>query len=222
MTFWQRALRHCTLLLLAIAAASTFGAVILDRIAVIVGQHVIKISDIQRDLHVTEFLNREPVNVSSKAKRQSAERLIDQEVIRQELITGQYRRPPESETSALEKQLIQDRYEGSEARLRRDLARYGLSNEQLQSQLLWQLTVLHFIDQRFRPEVYVTDDEVRTYYEQHLAELRKQHPGDTSFETLEGQIRQLLEEEQINQKFLAWLEEARKRYHIEYKQEAFA
>ena len=123
MTFWQQALRRCTLLLLAIAAASTFGAVILDRVAVIIGQHVIKISDIQRDLHVTEFLNREPVNVSSKAKRQSAERLIDQEVIRQELIAGQYRRPPESEASALEKQLIQDRYEGSEARLRQDLAR---------------------------------------------------------------------------------------------------
>ena len=205
-----------------VAASLTYGAVMLDRIAVIVGKHVIKTSDIQRDLRVTAFLNRQSSALTPQAKRQAAERLIDQELIRQEIITGEYRSPPESESDALEKQLIDDRYGGSQARLRQDLARYGLSEEQLSSQLSWQLTVLQFIDQRFRPEVYVSDEEVRSYYDQHLADLRKQHPQNSSFEALKEQIRQLLEGEQINQKFLTWLEEARKRSHIEYKQEAFA
>jgi len=205
-----------------VTASVAYSAVILDRIAVIVGQHVIKTSDVQRDLRVTAFLNRQSLALTPQAKRQSAERLIDQELIRQEIITGEYRRPPESEAGALEKQLIDDRYGGSEARLRQALARYGLSEEQLRSQLLWQLTVLQFIDQRFRPEVYVSDEEVRAYYDQHQAELRKQPPADSSFDALKEQIRQLLEGEQINQKFLAWLDEARKQIHIEYKQEAFA
>lgn len=64
------------------------GAIVLDRIAVIVGKHVIKKSDIDRDLRVTEFLNRQPLSLISTVKRQSAERLIDQEIIRQEIITG--------------------------------------------------------------------------------------------------------------------------------------
>ena len=40
------------------------GAVILDRIAVIAGTHVIKASDIDRDIRLTDFLNRTPLNFS--------------------------------------------------------------------------------------------------------------------------------------------------------------
>ena len=213
--------RWLTVLLAQVLTAS-LGAVTLDRIAVVVGNHAIKTSDIQRDLRLTAFLNRERLDLTSQAKRAAAERLIDQEIIRQEIVTGEYRRPPESEADAVEKQLIHDHYGGSEARLRQALARYGLTEEQLRAQLLWQLTVLQFIDQRFRPEVYVSDDEVRAYYNQHQEELRKQHPANATIENLQGQIRQQLEGEQINQRFTAWLDEARKRAHIEYKQEAFA
>lgn len=210
------------LLLQVLTVSLAYSAVMLDRIAVIVGRHVIKTSDIQRDLRATAFLNRQSLALTPQAKRQAAERLIDQELIRQEIATGGYGRPPESEAGAIEKQLINDRYGGSQARLGQDLARYGLSEEQLHSQLYWQLTVLQFIDQRFRPEVYVSDQEVRSYYDQHQDELRKQHPQNGAFDALKEQLRQLLEGEQINQKFLAWLEEARMRSHIEYKQEAFA
>ena len=215
---------HCKKLWLAplVSLSVVHGAVVLDRIAVVVGQHVIKTSDIQRDLRVTAFLNRESFAITSQTKHQAAERLIDQEVIRQEIVTGDYRRPPLSEAADLEKQITNDRFGGSDARLRQTLARYGLTEEQLRSQLLWQITVLQFIDERFRPEVYISDQELHEYYDQHQADLRKQHPTDSSFEAVQNQIRQLLEGEQINQKFVAWLEQARKRYHIEYKQEAFA
>ena len=215
-------MRRCLAILLAQLLTASLGAAILDRIAVVVGRHAIKISDIQRDLRLTAFLNRQRLDLTPQAKRKAAERLIDQEIIRQEIVTGDYRRPPESEAGGVEKQLVKDRYGGSEASLRQALAPYGLSEEQLRAHLLWQLTVLQFIDQRFRPEVYVSDDEVRAYYEQHQEELRKQHPSNGSFEALQGQIRQVLEGEQINQRFTAWLEEARKRARIEYKQEAFA
>ncbi len=221
---YRRRLHRWTTILMAqlLSVSSSYSAVILDRVAVIVDRHAIKTSDIRRDLCVTAFLNRASLDLSSKARREAAERLIDQEIIRQEIVAGQYRRPPESEAAALEKQIMNDRYGDSQPRLRQDLARYGLSEEQLRSQLLWQLTVLQFIDQRFRPEVYVSDQEVRDYYGQHQAELQKQHPANATLEELQEQIRQQLEGEQINQRFVAWLEEARKRVHIEYKQEAFA
>ena len=89
------------LLLLLMLASASSAEVVLDRMAVIVGKHVIKTSDIDWDLRVTQFLNREPLNFSPKAKRQSAERLIDQEIIRQEIVTGNYRRPPDSDAAAL-------------------------------------------------------------------------------------------------------------------------
>lgn len=208
------------LLLLMVAGVSS-AVVVLDRMAVIVGKHVVKTSDIDWDLRVTEFLNRESLDLSPQAKRQSAERLIDQEIIRQDIVTGNYRRPPDSDATALQSQLRRDRFGGSDVRMREALQRYGISEEQLRAQLLWQLTVLRFIDQRFRPAVTVTDEEVRAYYDPHLAELRRQYPEDNSFEALEPKIRSLLEGQRINEAFNQWLEQARKRYRIEYRQEAF-
>jgi hypothetical protein len=207
-------------LLLMIASASS-AVVVLDRMAVIVGKHVIKTSDIDWDVRVTEFLNREPLNFSAEAKRKSAERLIDQEIIRQEIVTGNYRRPPDSDAAALEAQLKRDRFGGSDARMREALQRYGITEDRLRAQLLWQLTVLRFIDERFRPAVIVTDEEVRAYYDQRIAELRRQYPEDNRFEALEQKIRSLLEGQRINEAFNQWLEGARKRARIEYRQEAF-
>jgi hypothetical protein len=208
-------------LLLLIVVSVSSAVVVLDRMAVIVGKHVIKSSDIDWDLRVTEFLNREPLNFNPQAKRQSAERLIDQEIIRQEIVTGNYRRPPDSDATTLEVQLKRDRFNGSDMSMREALQHYGVTANQLRAQLLWQLTVLRFIDQRFRPTVIVTDEEVRAYYDQHLAELRRQYPADSTFETLEVKVRSLLEGQRINESFNQWLDEARKRDRIEYRQEAF-
>lgn len=203
----------------AVAAADS-TAVVLDRIAVIVGKRVIKSSDIDVDLRLTAFLNRESVRTDADNKRRSAERLIDQEIIRQEIISGGFRRPAEDQAAGLEGQLVRDRFGGSEARLRVELMRYGLSENDLREQLLWQLTVLSFIEQRFQAGAVVTDEDVRSYYDQHLADLRRQNPQASSYEALEPQIRKLLEGERVDQSFNQWLSQARSRYRIEYKQEA--
>src|ERR1700683_3113252 len=92
----------CPVLFLLLASSQS--PVVIDRIAAIVGKHAIKTSDIVEDLRVTEFLNRPPRDHTPAAKRKSAERLIDQEIIRQEIVTGGYRRPSEAEGQAFEKQ----------------------------------------------------------------------------------------------------------------------
>lgn len=209
------------IILTACFALGQDGAVIVDRIAVIVGNQVIKRSDIDRDLRLTAFLNQEQPNFSPDAKRKSAERLIDQAVIRQQIASGGYSRPTDSDVDALLKQLRQDRFGGSEQKLRSALTARGITEDQLRAYLLWQLTVLRFIDQRFRPGVFVSDEEVRAYYDQHLAELKRQYPQNNSFEELAPKIRASLEGERINQNFAQWLDQARKRTRIEYREAAF-
>jgi peptidyl-prolyl cis-trans isomerase SurA len=191
------------------------GAVILDRIAVIAGTHVIKASDIDRDIRLTDFLNRAPLNFTPTAKRESAERLITQQIIRDEIVSGGYRRPPESEAAQLEAELLRDRFGGSEQKVRDALQRYSLTAAELREQLLWQITVLQFIDQRFRGGVVVTDEEVRAYYDQH------EYPKSKSFDALAPKIRDTLEGERINQSFNDWLDQARKSERVVFKQGAF-
>ncbi len=208
------------LALLSFLAFDAPGTVVLDRIAVVVGKRVIKASDIDRDLRLTAFLNREPLTINSAAKKKGADRLVDQQIIRQEIATGDYARATDSDAKALLDQIRADRFGGSDVRLRAELSRYGLTESQLQDQLLWQLTVLRFIDERFLPGIMVTDEEVRKYYDDHLADLKRQYPRDSTFTTLEPKLRQLLEGEQTNQQFEKWLEEARSRVLIEFHQEA--
>lgn len=206
---------------LALSLMSTYGAAVVDRMSVVVGKHVVKASDIERDLRVTAFLNREPLVLDAGTKKKAAERLIEQELIRQEIATGKYKRATDADALALLMQIRKERFAGAEAGLRSALALYGLSDEQLQEQLLWQLTVLRFIEQRFRPGVFVDDEEIRAYYDQHLSELRKQYPRDNRFEALAPKIRSSLEAERMDKALEAWIVQARTRNRIEYREEAF-
>ncbi len=197
------------------------AAVVLDRIAVVAANHVIKASDIDRDIRLTDFLNRAQLNFSASAKRESAERLITQQIIRDEIVSGGYRRPPESEAAELEGQLLRDRFGGSREKMRDALERYRLTEPELRGQLFWQITVLQFINQRFQGGVVVTDEDVRGYYDQHLADLRREYAKDSSFETLAPKIRTSLEGERVNQAFNEWLDQARKSERVEFKAGAF-
>ena len=197
------------------------GAVVVDRMAVIVDKRVIKSSDIYRDLGATQFLNRETPNLSADARHKAADRLIEQTIIRNEIASGGYRWASSADAEALLDNIRKERFGGSDDRLKAALARYGLSEDELREQLLWQLTVLRFIDQRFRNGVLITDEDVRTYYDQHLADLKRQYPQDSSYKALEPKIRSSLEGERINQNFVESMDEARKRVHVRYLQGAF-
>jgi hypothetical protein len=209
-----------TSIALLLIALSTRAEVI-DRIAVIAGNTVIKTSDIARELRVATFLNREPPATTSAARRKAAERLIDQAIIREQIQRGGYTMPADQEADSVLQQLKRDRFANSDTRMRQELSRYNLTLEQLKQHLLWQLAVLRFIDQRFRPGVMVSDEEVRDYYDKRTADLRRQFPQATTFEALEPKIRASIEGERVDKNFDQWLVDTRKRTSIEYKKEAF-
>jgi hypothetical protein len=196
-------------------------AAVFDRVAVIVGKHVIKTSDIDRELRVSAFLNRQPWDGSSIAMRRAADRLVDQELVRQDLLNGHYAQPTEKDVAAFLDELKRDRFGGNGSRFQSELARFHLTEDQLRHHLLWQLTVLRFIDQRFRPGVLVTDEDVATYYQQHRAALQKENPRNNSLETLSPVIRETIAGERINQAFEEWLVETRRGMRIDFREHAF-
>jgi hypothetical protein len=206
-----------------LAFAAVLGqAAVVDRIAVIVGRRVVKSSDIDRELRASSFLNGQPLNESPAERRKAAERLIDQELMRQELLAGQYAQPTQADAAAFLQQLKRDRFHNSDTQFRAQLARHGLTEDQLQRQLLWQITVLRFIDQRFRPSVVVTDEEAASYFREHLAALQNAYPRNNSFEALLPKIRETLTGERINQLLEEWLTETRHGIRIEYREQAFS
>ena len=190
---------------------------IIDRIAVIVGSSIVKDSDIDRDLRVTAFLDGAPLDLSKEARKKAAKRLIDQIFIRREIRLGDYSAATPEEASqeldALKKQKFK-----TNAAFQNALARYGLTEADLRAQFQWQLTVLRFIDARFKPAVLVSDQEIERYYGAHRAELAREHPGKTSLHDLEDTVRDILTGEKVNQLFFSWLDEQRQGVKIEFRE----
>lgn len=193
--------------------------VIIDRIAVIVGNSVVKDSDIERNLRVTDFLNRQPLDLGTQSRKNAAKRLIDQVFLRREIRIGDY--PPATPEEADQQldALKKARFKTNAAFLDA-LRRYGLIEADLRIEFQWQLTVLRFIDARFKPAVLVSDEEIESYYREHRAALARQHPGKNSLEDLRDAIRDTITGEKVNKLFFTWLDEQRQDIKIHFLEES--
>lgn len=209
--------------LMALLLSMTLRAVIIDRIAIVVGgDKIIKDSDIDRDIRLVSFINKEKLDFGGEARRTAANRLVDQTLIRREIEVGMYSVPSESDVAKTLAGVEKSRC-STTAECKKELAGYGLTQQEFKEYLSWQMTVLRFIDTRFRPAVLVSDDEIEEYYHKHLQELRKQYPGKPdTLQALHDEIQQTLTAEQVNQHFDAWLKARRQAIKIEYREEGLA
>jgi hypothetical protein len=96
------------------------SAKVLDRIAIVVDNRVITETQLDEELHLTAFLNRQPVDTSADARRAAADRLVEQELIRREMRLSQY--PPPSGDEVNELCDAQRQQSGSEALLEKALS----------------------------------------------------------------------------------------------------
>jgi hypothetical protein len=201
--------------LLLLVATLRSHAVIIDRIAIVAGNSIVKDSDIERDIRITEFLNGQPLKIDPAERKAAASRLLDQTFIRREIRIGDY---PTATREQADKQFdtVKKQRFHTDAAFEETLRRYDLNELELRTQFEWQLTVLQFIDARFRPAAYVSEDEIAKYYGEHTATLRQKFPGKSSLTELHQDIQDILAGEKINQLFFSWLDDQRKNTKIRY------
>jgi peptidyl-prolyl cis-trans isomerase SurA len=209
----------CIFLFLVLAAGAK--ADLIDRIAVSVGNSVITTSDIDREIRVTAFLNGAAPNFTSEVKRATADRMVEQKLIRRELETSRYPVPDASEIAPALAEL-RKKYTSDED-WARALQQYGITENDVKKELLWQRTLLEFIEVRFRPGVQVTDKEIQDYFDKVVEPAAKTaHPGEpVALEDYRDQIERKLAGERVDHEVDTWLQEARKRTGIVYHPEAF-
>jgi hypothetical protein len=128
-------------------------AVVVDRIAVVVDDDVITESEVIEEVRVTEFLNGQPLDLSPAQRRAAADRLVDQQLIRDEMEIGNYSEPQEQDVDATLTQFRKQRFGGSDAALRASLQAYGLTESELKKHLRWQIAAVRFANARFHPGI---------------------------------------------------------------------
>jgi parvulin-like peptidyl-prolyl isomerase len=208
-------------LVLILLVSTYVSADIIDRIAASVGTRVIAVSDLDREIRVTSFLNGVPPDLGPSAKRATAERLIEQKLIQRELEANRYPMPDASEVEPVLADFREQHFKDDEE-YRRALAERGITEQDVKDELLWQRTLLRFIEVRFRPAIQVSDEEIQKYFEQVVAPAaRLAHPGEPiALEDYRDQIEATLSGKRVDREMDAWLREARKRNEIVIHEDA--
>jgi len=205
------------LLLLAAGARSE----IIDRIAVSVGNQVITASDLDREIRVTAFLNGANPDFTPTGKRRTADRMVEQRLVRRELEMSRYPTPAPSDVDPVLRKFQEERYP-KPGDYETALARYGITDSQVRDEILWQLTFLRFVQVRFRAGIQVGDEEAREYFEKNVKPAaERDYPGQAvSFDEYRDSIEDTLAQQQVDRALNAWLQEA-KRVGVEYRAEVF-
>ncbi len=170
---------------------------IVDRVAVVVGNEVITESEVLHEVRLTKYLNGEPLDFSVVQRKAAAERLVDQQLIRNEMQIGGYAMPAESEGDAVLRNFRQQNYRSIPA-FRAGLEKYGLTEDEVKRHLLWQAAALRFTDQRFH----------MTIAAQPAQSADRVANSDAGKDTAEDQME-------------IWLKEARGNTRVQFKKGAF-
>ena len=201
------------ILTLAALVTQPAAADLIDRVAVAVENSVITESEILRQIRLTALLNGDKPDFSPGNKRKTAERLVEQALIRREISVSRYlANAPES----AEDDWREFRGKFTESAWSDLLREYTLTETEVRDAFRWQAALLDFIDARFRPGVQVSEEDIRDYFDTQL----KNKEG-LSFEQARDRIERILIEERVNAALDRWLGQARTQTRIRYKEEVF-
>jgi hypothetical protein len=203
-------------LLLALSAGVCAAQQVVDRIIATVNHDPILLSDWEVEMRYEAMLDQKPLPLTDEVARGALDRLIDQELVRQQIRSYRMAEPSAKDISTrmaeLRKQLLTS---DTDAGFRALLGRYGISEEELRDRVKTQLTILRFIDVRLRPSVHVERRSIEAYYNDTLLpETRKKGEQAARLSEVAPQIEELLSQQRVDTLTNEWLKDLRQQAEI--------
>ncbi len=210
-------MRRCLqAVLLLLACAGLLRGEIIDRIVATVNGQPILQSDWEIALRCEAFLDQRPLRFTPEAAQASLERLVDQELLGQQVRS--YRLPPPNEEEVRSRmQEIRRQIPGAagEAGWRSALERYGLSESEVEARVKEQLEILRFVDVRLRPTVHVGRRAIEEYYRDTLLpQLKQKGAKEVPLEEVSGKIEEILSQQRLDARLAELLHDLRQQSDI--------
>jgi SurA N-terminal domain len=208
-------MKQKALLLICVVAGVTGWAQVLDSLAATVNGHAILQSDWSDELRYECFISGKPQHdLMPEDRRAVLERLIDQELLREQTSSTDFKSAGADEINAqlevLKKQYPQEH--GGES-WDAALTRNGISESDVTAHIALELNALRLVDARLRPLIQIDFAEVRDYYNKEV--LPKSAEGSqTSLREAAPKIRELLVQKKMNEALGSWLESLRTQAQI--------
>lgn len=189
---------------------------LVDRIVATVNTQVILQSDWDDEVRFEAFMSgRNPGDVTVEEKKAALNRLIDQDVVGEQMRMTDLKAASAAEIEKQIDNIKSERLrEHPEQAWETTLSRYQLTNKIVEQHVAAELEQFQFIDLRFRPSIQVSAGDVEKYYrEQIVPKLPASDP--LSLNDAAAKIKEILIQEKINQLLNSWLETIRSQAKIQ-------
>jgi hypothetical protein len=192
--------------LLALMVCAPLGAEIVDRVVANVNGHAVLQSDWEQEVAFEGFSDARDPNSFSRAERSAAlDRLIDQELLREQLRPAQAVPVEQVVTRVAAIRKLHPNCE-TEAGWQATLQRYGLTQASLEKRIGDQVLLMKLVDDRLRPSVQIDQHAVEAYYQEQLVpEMQRSGSIATPLTEVSGKIRELLAAKKMNELLSGWL-----------------
>ena len=188
------------------------AAEIVDRVAVAIGNQVITESELVHQIRLKAFLEGQKPDVGPASKRETAQRLIEQKLVKKEMDLGHYTISEPAEAQQMVDNLKKMHGVGFAQQLRAN----DLTEADLLDHFEWGLTLSNFIDLRFRPAIQVTAEDIEKYFREDVRSKDK----NANLDDIRDKIRQTLTAQRADEQMAAWLKDTLSHTRIDYKDEA--
>jgi hypothetical protein len=188
--------------MLAVAAA---WPDVIDRIAATVGKQIIAESQIRDLLRIAAYEQKRPYSETPLLRQQSLQDLINQTLIKREMELTRFPAPRAEQVDAEWERLRSLHGEASAEAMRAA----GLRETVLREYAVWRVTLLNFIEYRFRPGVRFTEEELADFYEEQSAGWRREGKTPPPLAEVRRELEQLLTARYVDQALDRWLGEQR-------------
>jgi hypothetical protein len=185
---------------------------VIDRIVATVNGHIILQSDWDDALRYEALLSaRPPSDLNEEERRAVLDRLIDQELLDEQMKSALFKHATEEEAAA---QVTQARKLYPEAATddgwNAVLARFGLTGKALTAHVQQQLDLMRLVDAHLRPAVQIDSKSIEAYYrEQFVPQLKQSGASAVPLSEVSAKIRELLTEQKVSELMVAWLQSLR-------------
>jgi hypothetical protein len=200
--------KHCAvaLALSMVLAPSSVGGQIVDRVVTSVNGHVVLQSDWEQEVAIEAFSNaRDPDSFTSAEANAALDRLIDQQLLREQVRPSQ---PAPAELVAARVAELRKLHPecATDEGWRATLQRYGLTQSSLEKRVGDQIQLMRLVEDRLQPSIQIDQRAVETYYhDQLLPDMKRAGSPAAPLTEVFGQIKDLLAERKMNELLTAWL-----------------
>jgi hypothetical protein len=209
----NRTITAVVLLMSSLLFVSTRAAAeVIDRIIATVNGHVILQSDWDETLCYEALLtNRTLAQITDDDRRAVLDRLIDQELLREQMKSADFVHATEAEVAArvAEARKLYPQAESSEG-WQALLAQFHLTEKDVLAHIRQQIDVMRLVDARLRPAVEIDSKSVEAYYrDQFVPKLKQSGASEVPLAEVSAKIRELLTEQKVSEMLVSWLQTLR-------------